>query len=305
MNDFVDDLLAIASNDAPSLRTAEFPVSAHAITTWCAEIGDDNPLYSPDRAEDQIAPMAMLQTWAAPRTRAGKNRHPTVHARVREAARAHGLSSIVATNYELELHNDLKVNDLVTEHCWVHEVSDVKTTALGEGHFVTIAFALTNQDGTEIGTVRARTFYYRPRDGAQSPTRAAVVDERDSPETIRLTRTMVVAGALASNDHEPVHHDHDVAHSQGLPDIIVSIITSAGLVCAYSRRHWGIEHPRHLEMRLAAPAFPGDDLILSGQTEGNVNVAPAIRVRAEHARGLHASGVVASAPAGEVSRAET
>lgn len=305
MSDFADALLAIASTDAPSVRTAEFPVSAHAITTWCAEIGDDNPLYSPDQGQAQVAPMAMLQTWAAPRTRSGKSRHPTVHARVREVAGTYGLSGIVATNYELALHRDLTVNDLVTERCWVDEVSDLKTTALGEGHFVTIAFVLTNQNGTEIGTVRARTFYYRPLDAEQSPTRTADVDELDNPERIHLTRTTIVAGALASNDHEPVHHDHEIAQSQGLPDIIASIITTAGLVCLYSRHRWGIDHPRHLKMRLAAPAFPGDDLVLSGRAEEDASVAPEIRVRAEHARGLHASAMVTSVPVSEVDRTET
>lgn len=305
MTDFATDLTAIASVDGPSVRTAEFPVSAHAITTWCAEIGDDNPLYSPDRAADQVAPMAMLQTWSAPRTRAEKSNRPTVHAQVRKVAGAHGLTGIVATNYELDLHNDLKVNDVVTERCWVDQVSDLKSTALGAGHFVTIAFELTNQNHTAIGTVRARTFYYRPhrdeRPAAPAPDRG----DLESPEQIHLTRTMVVAGALASNDHEPVHHDHEVANGQGLPDIIVSIITTAGLVCAYGRREWGIDHPRHLAMRLSAPAFPGDDLILSGQQDENAKVTPGIRVRAEHARGLHASGVVAGVPASESSRAET
>lgn len=304
MPDFESDLIAIASEGAPSIRTAEFPVSAHAITTWCAEMGEDNPLYSPDRGRDQIAPIAMLQTWAAPRTRAGKIRQPTVHAQVREAAGRHGLTGIVATNYELSLLNDLKVGDVVTERCWVDDVSGIKTTALGEGYFVTIAFELTNQDEVTIGTVRARTFYYRtPADEAQAAARP-VLTVLDEPEYIVLSRSFVVAGALVSNDHEPVHHDHEVARSQGLPDIIVSIITTAGLLCAYGRRHWGIEHPRHLEMRLAAPAFPGDRLTVSGQARESATVASGIRVQAQHARGLHAAGVVAGVPVSEVNRAE-
>ncbi len=108
----------------------------------------------------------MLQTWAAPRTTEGRRRHPTVHARVRALAREHGYDSVVATNYELNRYADLRVGDLVSERCWVDEVSEPKSTRLGDGQFVTIAFSMVKQDEQEVGSVRARTFYYRPRAAA-------------------------------------------------------------------------------------------------------------------------------------------
>lgn len=292
MNGFATEALSIASASTPTVRTAEFPVSSHAITTWCAALNDDNPLFLPDRGEEQVAPMAMLQTWAAPRTAANKRDQPTVHSRVREAARGHGLHSVVATNYELTQHADLRVGDVVTEHCWVDDVSAPKNTALGAGHFVTIAFHMFNQHSELVGEVRARTFYYLPPEAEPAERTRYEPQALDNPEKLELTRTMVIAGAIASNDHEPVHHDHLVARHQGLPDIIVSIVTTAGLVCAYGHQRWDIDRPLHLTLKLAAPAFPEDTLTFSGEPDHAATVTPVIRTLVTHNRGLHCAATL-------------
>jgi acyl dehydratase len=305
MTEFSELVTAVATAQDPSLRTSEFPVSAHAITTWCAAIGEGNLLHLPERGALQSAPMSMLQTWAAPRTVAGKRRQPTVHARVRQLAREQFYDSVVATNYELNQYADLCVGDLVTESCWVDHVSEPKSTSLGDGQFVTIAFSMVDQDGQEVGSVRARTFYYRPN-ATQPPARPArAVEALGQAESVEATRTSIIAGALASNDLEPVHHDHDAAREQGLGDIIVSIVTTAGLVCAYGHRRWGIEDPRHLELRLAAPTFPGDVLTFSGEPDPGAIVPGSLRVQAAHARGLHCSAVVAPRPARPGNRSVT
>ena len=48
-----------------------------------------------------------------------------------------------------------------------------------------------------------------------------------------VTATLVVAGALASRDFTPVHHDKTHAQSQGLSDVIMNTMTTNGLVCRY------------------------------------------------------------------------
>ena len=47
--------------------------------------------------------------------------------------------------------------------------------------------------------------------------------------TIDVTATLVVAGAIATRDFAPVHHDLSYANSQGSPEIFVNIITDNGL----------------------------------------------------------------------------
>ena len=228
----------------------------------------------------------------------GRQATPTHCARrVRGLARKHGYDSVVATNYDLNQYADLRVGDLVTERCWVDHVSEAKSTGLGDGQFVTIGFSMVNQEGQQVGSVRARTFYYSAN-ATQVPLRPQPgVDVLDEAESVEATRTLVIAAALASNDHEPVHHDHAVARQQGLRDIIVSIVTTAGLVCAHGHRRWGMGHPRFLQLRLAAPSFPGDVLTFSGECDPGAIVPQAVRVQAIHARGVHSMAVVAPQPA--------
>ena len=42
---------------------------------------------------------------------------------------------------------------------------------------------------------------------------------------IEVTPTRVVAGAIASRDFMPVHHDRDYANVQGAPDIFMNILS--------------------------------------------------------------------------------
>ena len=53
------------------------------------------------------------------------------------------------------------------------------------------------------------------------------------PFALRVTSTRIVAGAIASRDFMPVHHDRDYARAQGAPDIFMNILTTNGL-CATS-----------------------------------------------------------------------
>ena len=45
-----------------------------------------------------------------------------------------------------------------------------------------------------------------------------------------VTSTVIVAGAIASRDFMPAHHDRDFARGQGAPDIFMNILTTNGYV---------------------------------------------------------------------------
>jgi hypothetical protein len=70
------------------------------------------------------------------------------------------------------------------------------------------------------------------------------VGDRDHPMTIDVTATVVVAGAIATRDFMPVHHDRDYANSQGAPNIFMNIMTDNGLLqplphgLGRARRRW-------------------------------------------------------------------
>ena len=48
------------------------------------------------------------------------------------------------------------------------------------------------------------------------------------PLKIDVTATLIAAGAIATRDFMPVHHDRDYANQQGAPDIFMNILSDTG-----------------------------------------------------------------------------
>jgi acyl dehydratase len=130
-----------------------------------------------------------------------------------------------------------------------------------------------------------------------SPVRFAEVSVGDELPTLTvpMTATLIAAGAIATRDFMPVHHDRDYAARQGAPDIFMNILSDTG----YSSRFltdWAGPDARvsHLAIRLGVPVFPGDRLVYTGEVsgvsttgdEGVVEVA----FRATTALGDHVTG---------------
>ncbi len=108
---------------------------------------------------------------------------------------------------------------------------------------------------------------------------------------------MIVAGAIASRDFMPAHHDRDYATAQGAPDIFMNILTTNGYVSRYVTDWAGPEAMlRSISIRLGAPAVPNHVLRFTGKvtsehpdgTERVVEVA----IRATNDLGDHATGTV-------------
>ena len=91
-------------------------------------------------------------------------------------------------------------------------------------------------------------------------------------QSIPITAALVVGGAIASRDFTPVHHDGGWARAQGMPDIMMNILTTQGLVSRYVTDWAGIDAViRALAVKLGAPNHPGDTMKLSGRvTEKDV-----------------------------------
>ncbi|MEU9012019.1 MaoC family dehydratase [Streptomyces sp. NPDC048479] len=111
--------------------------------------------------------------------------------------------------------------------------------------------------------------------------------------TIPITRTLIVAGAVASRDYQDVHHDTELAKEKGSPDIFMNILTTNGLVGRYITDCFG-EHAvlGKVAIRLGAPNYPGDTMVLSG-TVTSVNGCTAhVRVIGANGIGNHVTGSV-------------
>ena len=86
-----------------------------------------------------------------------------------------------------------------------------------------------------------------------------------------LTTTLIVSTAIATRDYQDVHHDRDLAQAAGSKDIFVNILTSQGLVQRYVTDAMGHDLDiAAIDIRLGAPAYPGDTLVFSGERDGDV-----------------------------------
>ena len=134
-------------------------------------------------------------------------------------------------------------------------------------------------------------------------TEIAIGDELP-PFDLPVTSTVIVAGAIASRDFMPAHHDREFAMAQGAPNMFMNILTTNGYVSRFVTDWAGPEAMiRSIKIRLGAPAVPGQPLRFSGQVaqtshEGGECVIE-VAVRAANDLGDHATGtVVVSLPLG-------
>ncbi|MEU6016165.1 MaoC family dehydratase [Streptomyces sp. NPDC047515] len=120
------------------------------------------------------------------------------------------------------------------------------------------------------------------------------VGEELAPLEIAVTRTLIVAGALASRDYQDVHHDAELAREKGSPDIFMNILTTNGLVGRYVTDRLGPSAVlRRVAIRLGAPNYPGDTMVLSGTVTalGDDGTAE-VEVVGTNALGRHVTGTV-------------
>jgi acyl dehydratase len=127
--------------------------------------------------------------------------------------------------------------------------------------------------------------------------RDVAVGDELPPFVLQVTSTLTVAGAIASRDFMPAHHDPGFAKAHGAPDIFMNILTTNGYIARFVTDWAGPEAMlRSIEIRLGAPAIPGRPLCFSGRVaakrdEGSECVLE-LAVRAANDLGDHATGTV-------------
>ena len=110
---------------------------------------------------------------------------------------------------------------------------------------------------------------------------------------IPVTHTLIVAGAIASRDYQDVHHDPDAARQKGSPDIFMNILTTNGLVGRYITDHFGSRTVlKKVAIRLGAPNYPGDTLVLNGTVETVEGTTATVRIVGSNGIGNHVTGTV-------------
>jgi hypothetical protein len=261
------------------------PVNVAMIRHWVDALDDRNPAYDEAAAAATrfgaiVAPPAMLQTWTMGRPRiAGIAERGGAAGEIGADSplavlAAAGYPGTLATNAVLTFDRYLRVGDVVSSEAVLESVSELKHTGIGRGYFVAWSNRFVDADGNAVGDQLFTVFKFAPgpppeRPGDAKPSRPAPAPptgEELPPFDLDVTPTVVVAGAIASRDFMPVHHDRDYAVGQGAPDIFMNILTSNGYVSRYVTDWSGPDTVvRQISTRLGAPAIPGKHLRFRGR----------------------------------------
>jgi len=120
------------------------------------------------------------------------------------------------------------------------------------------------------------------------------------PLDIPLTRTLIVATAIASRDYQDVHHDPGLAVERGSPDIFMNILSTNGFVGRFVTDWAGPDAVlRAVKIRLGAPNYPGDTMHMTGSVTSKDGGLVELTVRGANNRGDHVTGTVTLALPGE------
>ena len=111
---------------------------------------------------------------------------------------------------------------------------------------------------------------------------------------VDLTPTVIVSTAIATRDYQDVHHDRDLAHQKGSPDIFMNILTTNGFVGRFITDWSGPETIlKSVSIRLGAPNYPYDTMTLTGHvTAKHDDGTIEIEVRGANSLGDHVTGTV-------------
>ena len=112
---------------------------------------------------------------------------------------------------------------------------------------------------------------------------------------IDVTASVIVAGAIATRDFMPVHHDRDYANAQGAPDIFMNILSDTAYCSRFLTDWAGPEAMiKNLAIRLGVPVFPGSTLTYRGTVTGTSRDGDQglveVELRATNDLGDHVSG---------------
>ena len=108
---------------------------------------------------------------------------------------------------------------------------------------------------------------------------------------IEITTRLVVSTALATRDHQDVHHDRDAAVAKGTSDIFMNILTSTGLAARWIG-DWAGDGVvfEGLSLGLGVPNHPGDTMTMSGSVAGVDGDTVTVSFTGANSLGAHMTG---------------
>ena len=286
-------LKSLVGRPAHQRAVARDAVTASAIRTWCDAMGERNTIYlDRDVARaagyaDVIAPPAMLHVWTMPGLEpdrpytAGPARTGDLDESVRATLANMGYPGTLAASTDQEFLAPLVVGARLCAEDEYVAASEEKQAHLGPGFFLTNRTTYSTADGATVGRLTTSVFHFAPRPATSvapplappnvPPARPVAATPvvlgqgvQCGPAVVPVTPTQIIAGALATRDFYPVHHDRDFARAHGNADFLMNSLTTNGLL-ARIVAEWTSQAPLlRLSTRIVAPAYVHDELTVTG-----------------------------------------
>ena len=119
------------------------------------------------------------------------------------------------------------------------------------------------------------------------------VGDQIAPLVLPLTRSLIVATALASRDYQDVHHDPTLAQQKGSQDIFMNILTTNGLIGRYITDWAGPDSIiKNVSIRLGVPNYAGDTMTITGTVTSKQDGQIVVGVVGANSMGNHVTGTV-------------
>lgn len=237
---------------------------------------------------------------------------PTVRDEMNALLESRGFASPVVTDIAYTFDRYLRPGEWPRFSSWiVDDVVGPKTTKVGVGFFVSLRLEVYVGD-ERVATIRQRylrakpakvesaaaTASAAPRPALQAPADVSPEVESYRPAPVAPTRrfeaihegeqlpglavkvspTLIIAGALASQDYQDVHHDFLYIAQRGHPTVFMNMMTVSGLVGRFVSDWSGPDGiVRGHTLRLGRPNYAGDVLRLSARV-ARVEVADGRRL---------------------------
>ena len=166
----------------------------------------------------------------------------------------------------------------------------VRATLAGLGYSATLAVRTDQVFESDLrpGDVIVAENVYLDATGEKRTALGRGFFVRSRRVEVPVTATQIIAGALATRDFYPVHHDPAFARAQGNADIVMNILTTNGLLARVVGEWTGAARLRRLVTSLRAPASPGQAFRICGGVESNAGAEVVVSARAEAGSAIHA-----------------
>ena len=170
------------------------------------------------------------------------------------------LLRLVHGEEEHVLHKPIKAGDTLTVHPVIESIEQKET-----GETFTVKIDVTNQDGTEVATVRATSFIRGSGSGGKKP---AAAGEQEAPtvvyeESVKVDDDQTFRYAEASGDSNPIHQDENIAKMAGLPGIILHGMCTMAMATKGAVDGLAGGDPtrvKRVAVRFSKPVLPGQEL---------------------------------------------